>query len=111
MDIEFTLEDPTRGQKPVGLGAVATNAGGINVLRYGMMRDMILGLEVVLADGSVISSMNTLIKNNSGYDLKHMFIGAEGTLGVITAAVLKLFPKPGRRATAMAALSLTSGCW
>ncbi|MGZ5935189.1 MAG: FAD-binding oxidoreductase, partial [Rhizomicrobium sp.] len=70
------------------------NAGGNRVLRYGMMRELVLGLEVVLADGTVMSSLNHLIKNNAGYDLKHAFIGSEGTLGVVTRAVLRLRPKP-----------------
>ena len=75
-------------------GNLATNAGGTQVLRYGTMRDLCLGLEVVLADGEVLSTLNTLRKNNTGYDLKQLFIGAEGTLGIITAAVLKLYPQP-----------------
>lgn len=75
-------------------GNVATNAGGFNVLRYGMTRDLVLGLEVVLADGRVWNGLRTLRKDNRGYDLKQMFIGSEGTLGLITAASLKLFPRP-----------------
>ena len=75
-------------------GNAATNAGGNRVIRYGMMRDMVLGLEVVLADGTIVSSMNRLIKNNAGYDLKQLFIGSEGTLGVITRLVLRLREKP-----------------
>jgi len=73
-------------------GNIATNAGGLSVVRHGMMRDQVLGLEAVLADGTTLSSMNTLIKNNTGFDLKQLFIGTEGTLGVITRAVLKLRP-------------------
>jgi FAD/FMN-containing dehydrogenase len=72
----------------------ATNAGGNRVIRYGMTRDTVLGLEVVLADGTVVSSLNTLIKNNTGYDLKQFFVGAEGTLGIITRLVLRLREKP-----------------
>ncbi|RME66474.1 MAG: FAD-binding oxidoreductase [Alphaproteobacteria bacterium] len=78
-----------RGSATIG-GAIATNAGGNQVLRYGMMREQVLGLEAVLADGTVISSMNRMLKNNAGYDLKQLFIGSEGTLGVVTRAVLRL---------------------
>lgn len=85
-------------------GILSTNAGGINVLRYGMAREQVLGLEVVLADGRVLDLLRTLRKDNTGYDLKQMFIGAEGTLGVITAAALKLFPKPPMRDTAFIAV-------
>jgi FAD/FMN-containing dehydrogenase len=85
-------------------GNVATNAGGFNVLRYGMTRDLVLGLEVVLADGRVWNGLKVLRKDNRGYDLKQMFIGSEGTLGVITAAALKLFPKPEQVETALVAL-------
>lgn len=86
-------------------GLVSTNAGGTGVLRYGNMRELVLGLEVVLADGSVWDGLRALRKDNSGYDLKQLFIGAEGTLGVVTAAVLKLFPRLTVSATAMMALS------
>ena len=89
---------------PLGLSAIAaqceiggnisTNAGGVGVLRYGNMRDLVLGLEVVLPDGRIWDGLRSLRKDNTGYDLKHLFIGAEGTLGIITAAVLKLFPRP-----------------
>lgn len=85
-------------------GLVSTNAGGTGVLRYGNMRELVLGLEVVLPDGTVWNGMRALRKDNSGYDLKHLFIGAEGTLGVVTAAVLKLFPKLAVSASAMVAL-------
>jgi FAD/FMN-containing dehydrogenase len=81
-------------------GNVGTNAGGLQVLRYGMTRDLVLGLEVVLPDGSLFSDMRTLRKNNIGYDLKQLFIGAEGTLGIVTGVVLKLWPAQTRRATA-----------
>lgn len=81
-------------------GNVGTNAGGLQVLRYGMTRDLVLGLEVVLPDGSLFSDMRTLRKNNIGYDLKQLFIGAEGTLGLVTGVVLKLWPAQTRRATA-----------
>jgi len=84
-------------------GNVATNAGGINVLRYGMMRDLVFGLEVVLADGTVWDGLRVLRKDNAGYDLKQCFIGSEGTLGVITRVALKLFPDPGPLQTVMLA--------
>ena len=92
-DLDFPLDFGARGTATLG-GTAATNAGGNRVIRYGMTRDMVLGLEVVLADGTVVSSLNTLIKNNAGYDLKHVFIGSEGTLGVITRLVLRLREKP-----------------
>ena len=85
-------------------GNLSTNAGGINVLRYGNARDLVLGLEVVLPDGRIWNGLRSLRKDNSGYDLKHLFIGAEGTLGIITAAVLKLFPRPQSTATACVAI-------
>ncbi|HTY51490.1 MAG TPA: FAD-binding oxidoreductase [Steroidobacteraceae bacterium] len=85
-------------------GNLSTNAGGVNVLRYGMMRELVLGLEVVLPDGRVLPSLTALRKDNTGYDLKSLFLGAEGTLGVITAASLKLFPHVAARATAFAAV-------
>lgn len=86
-------------------GLVSTNAGGTGVLRYGNMRDLVLGLEVVLPDGRIWNGLKTLRKDNSGYDLKQLFIGAEGTLGIVTAASLKLFPLPISSGTAMIALS------
>ena len=86
-------------------GNLSTNAGGIGVLRYGNMRDLVLGLEVVLPDGRVWNGLRSLRKDNTGYDLKQLFIGAEGTLGVITAAVLKLFPRPQSTATACVAIA------
>ena len=86
-------------------GNLSTNAGGINVLRYGNARDLVLGLEVVLPDGRIWNGLRGLRKDNSGYDLKHLFIGAEGTLGIITAAVLKLYPLPQSNATACVAIS------
>lgn len=86
-------------------GNVATNAGGFNVLRYGMTRDLVLGLEVVLADGRVWNGLKTLRKDNRGYDLKQMFIGSEGTLGIVTAAALKIFPKPTQVETALVGLA------
>ena len=98
----FPLDLGARGSCTIG-GNVATNAGGINVLRYGMMRNLVLGLEAVLADGTVVSSMNRMLKNNAGYDLKQLFIGSEGTLGVVTRAVVRLFPAPAARQNALVA--------
>jgi FAD/FMN-containing dehydrogenase len=97
------LDLGARGSATIG-GNISTNAGGNRVLRYGMMREMVLGLEAVLADGTVVSSMNRLIKNNTGYDLKQLFIGSEGTLGVVTRAVLRLRPKPTSQNTAFLAV-------
>jgi FAD/FMN-containing dehydrogenase len=93
-----------RGSCQIG-GNLATNAGGIRVISHGVTRDNVLGLEAVLADGIVLSSLNRMQKNNTGYDLKQLFIGAEGTLGIITRAVLKLKPLPKGRATALCALA------
>lgn len=89
-------------------GNLSTNAGGVQVLRYGNARDLTLGLEVVLPSGEVWDGLRALRKDNTGYDLKHMFIGAEGTLGVVTAAVLKLYPRPRARATAFVAMACVS---
>lgn len=97
------LDIGARGSATIG-GNVATNAGGIRVLRWGTARDMVLGLEAVLADGSVVSSMNKSIKNNTGYDWKHLLIGSEGTLGVITRVVLRLRPAPRSTQTAILAV-------
>ena len=99
----FPLSLAAEGSCTIG-GNVSTNAGGVNVLRYGMTRDLVLGLEVVLADGGVLDLMRGLRKDNTGYDLKQLFVGAEGTLGIVTAAVLKLFPKPAGYATSLAAI-------
>ena len=93
------LDLGSRGTATIG-GTISTNAGGNRVLRYGMMRDMVLGLEAVLADGTVVSALNPLIKNNTGYDIKQLFIGSEGTLGVVTRAVLRLRPLPASQNTA-----------
>lgn len=89
----FPLSLASEGSATIG-GLISTNAGGVHVLRYGMMRELVLGLEVVLADGRVLDGLKSLRKDNTGYDLKQLFIGAEGTLGVVTAASLKLFPRP-----------------
>ena len=99
----FPLSLGSEGTCQIG-GNLSTNAGGLSVLRYGMMRDLVLGLEVVLADGRVLSALSALRKDNTGYDIKSLFIGAEGTLGIITAASLKLFPKIRSSATAFAAV-------
>ncbi len=96
----FPLSLGSEGTAQIG-GNLSTNAGGTAVLRYGMMRDLVLGLEVVLADGRVLSALKSLRKDNTGYDVKSLFIGAEGTLGIITAASLKLFPVPADTATAL----------
>ena len=89
----FPLDLGGRGTATIG-GNISTNAGGNRVIRYGMARDMVLGLEAVLADGTVVSSLNRMIKNNAGYDLKQLFIGSEGSLGIVTRAVLRLREKP-----------------
>ena len=89
-------------------GNIATNAGGLNVGRYGTARSLVLGLEVVLADGTVLDGMRALRKDTAGYDLKQLFIGSEGTLGIITAAVLRLFPDPGETSTALVGLGSAS---
>jgi FAD/FMN-containing dehydrogenase len=99
----FPLSLGAEGSCQIG-GNLATNAGGVNVLRYGNTRDLTLGLEVVLADGSVLGGLRGLRKDNTGYDLKQLFIGSEGTLGVITGAVLKVFPMPRTSVTAFAAV-------
>jgi len=100
----FPLSLASEGSCQIG-GVLATNAGGIAVLTYGSARDLVLGLEVVLADGRVLHGLKSLRKDNTGYDLKDLFVGSEGTLGVITAAVLRLFPRPMERVTCMAGLS------
>jgi len=99
----FPLTLASEGSCTIG-GNISTNAGGNHVLRYGMMRALVTGLEVVLADGRVLPMLRSLFKDNSGYDLKQIFIGAEGTLGVITAAALRLFPRPAEVVTAFAAV-------
>ena len=99
----FPLDLGARGSATIG-GNAATNAGGNRVIRYGMMRERVLGLEAVLADGTVISSMNRMIKNNTGYDLKQLFIGSEGTLGVITRLVLRLAESPASQNVALVAV-------
>lgn len=103
VDRLFPLSLASEGTCRVG-GNLSTNAGGLNVLAYGNTRDLCLGLEVVLADGRVLNMLKALRKDNTGYDLKNMFIGAEGTLGIITAATLKLFPRPRRYDTMLVAV-------
>lgn len=98
------LDLGARGSCAIG-GNIATNAGGNRVVRYGMTREMVLGLEVVLADGTVLEMLNTMMKNNAGFDLKQLFIGSEGSLGVVTRAVLKLEPLPVSSATAYCGLA------
>lgn len=102
-DLLLPLDYGARGSATIG-GNVATNAGGNMVIRYGMVRDMVLGLEVVLADGTVVTNLNKMLKNNTGYDLKQWFIGAEGTLGVVTRVVLRLRPSPRSQNTALLAV-------
>lgn len=99
----FPLALGSQGSCQIG-GAIATNAGGLNVLRYGMMRELVLGLEVVMPDGRVWSGLKKLRKDNAGYDVKQLLLGSEGTLGIVTAAVLKLFPLPSQVETAFVAL-------
>lgn len=99
----FPLDLGARGTATIG-GNAATNAGGTRVIRYGMSRALILGLEAVLADGTIVSSMNQMLKNNAGYDIKQLFIGSEGTLGVITRLVLRLVPAARSQATGFVAM-------
>lgn len=102
-DLFLPLSLGAQGTAQIG-GVISTNAGGLNVLRYGMMREQVLGLEVVLADGALWNGLNTLRKNNMGPDLKQLFVGAEGGFGVITAAALRLVPRPTARAAALLGL-------
>lgn len=99
----FPLDLGARGSCTIG-GNISTNAGGNSVIRYGMMREQVLGVEAVLADGTIISSLSGVIKNNTGYDLKQLFIGSEGTLGIVTRAVLRLRPLPRSCNTALVAI-------
>jgi len=102
-DCDFPLSLGAQGSCQIG-GNIATNAGGLNVLRYGMMRELVLGLEVVLPDGRIWESLNALHKDNRGYDLQQLFLGSEGTLGIVTGAVLKLSPRPTQNRTALLGL-------
>jgi FAD/FMN-containing dehydrogenase len=101
-NLMFPLDLGARGTATIG-GNISTNAGGMRVVRYGMMRNLVLGLEVVLADGTVLCSLNRMLKNNAGYDLKQLFIGTEGTLGVVTRADLRLAARPKSSASAFVA--------
>ncbi len=102
-ELFFPLDIGGRGSCQIG-GNVSTNAGGNRVLRFGMARDLVLGVEAVLADGTVIHGLNKMIKNNAGYDLRQLFIGSEGTLGIISAVVLRLFPRPRSVCTGLCAV-------
>lgn len=102
VDLRLGLDFGARASATIG-GALATNAGGTQVMRYGMAREQVLGMEVVLADGTVLSHLNPYIKDNTGYDLKQLFVGSEGTLGVIARAVLRLHPRPSTVETAFIA--------
>ena len=104
VDRLFPLSLGSQGSAMIG-GLISTNAGGVHVLRYGMTRELVLGLEAVLPDGTVWTGLTGLRKDNTGYDLKQLLIGAEGTLGIITAATLKLFPRPGRMELAFIGLN------
>ena len=101
-DLMFPLDLGGRGSATIG-GNISTNAGGMRVVRYGMMRSLVLGVEAVLADGTVLGSLNRMLKNNAGYDLKQLFIGSEGTLGIVTRADLRLVPQPRSHGTALVA--------
>jgi FAD/FMN-containing dehydrogenase len=103
-DLLFPLSLSAEGSCQIG-GNISTNAGGVNVLKYGMARDQVMGIEVVLPDGSIFSDLKSLRKNNTGYDLKQLFIGAEGTLGVITKVSLKLSSSPINEITSMVSLN------
>lgn len=104
IDRLFPLSIGSEGTCQIG-GVISTNAGGVNVLRYGNMRDLVLGIEVVLPSGEIWNGLKSLRKDNTGYDLKQLFIGGEGTLGVVTGAALKLFPRPRERATVFTGLA------
>src|SRR5437660_7690040 len=100
----FPLDLGARGSCTIG-GNISTNAGGNRVIRYGMTRDLVLGLEAVLADGTILKGVRKYIKNNTGIDLKQLFVGTEGTLGVVTRAALRIFPAPAEQQVALCALS------
>ena len=106
----FPLSLASEGSCEVG-GVISTNAGGVQVLRYGNTRELVLGLEVVLPDGQIWNGLRALRKDNTGYDLKHLFIGAEGTLGIVTAATLKLFAKPRQTVKIGRASCRERVCW
>ena len=100
----FPLSLASEGSCSIG-GNIATNAGGVSVLHYGNTRELVMGLEIVLPNGSIVNNLKTLIKDNTGYSLKDLFVGSEGTLGVITAATLKIFPKPKKIHTALISIN------
>ena len=100
-DLLLPLNFGARGSAQIG-GAVSTNAGGLRVFKYGMTRNLVMGIEAVLPDGTIISSLKKLMKDNSGYDLKQLFIGSEGTLGIVTKVVLRLYRLPKTRYTSLA---------
>lgn len=104
VDMFFPLNFGAKGTAQVG-GIISSNAGGLRVLKYGMTRQLVLGLEAVTADGTIVSSLKKIIKDNSGYDLKQLFIGSEGTLGIVTKAVLKLYENPTSRQSAMVGIN------
>ena len=104
----FPLSLGSEGTCQIG-GNLSSNAGGVNVIRYGMARELVLGLEVVLGDGRIWNGLRTLRKDNTGYDLKQVFLGAEGSLGIITAASLRLFARPRERVTLFAAVAVAGG--
>ena len=108
VDRLFPLSLASEGSCRIG-GNLSTNAGGLNVIAYGNARDLCLGLEVVLADGRIWNGLKRLRKDNTGYDLRDLFIGAEGTLGIITAAVLKLFPRPKQLGDGLHRRALAAG--
>lgn len=109
VDRLFPLSLGAEGSCQIG-GNLSTNAGGVQVLKYGNARDLVLGLEAVLPDGRIWDGMRGLRKDNTGYDLKHLFVGAEGTLGIITGAVLKLYPKPRQKETCIVAFASVEKC-
>src|SRR6516164_11698301 len=100
----FPMHLGSEGSARIG-GLIGTNPGGSHAFRYGTMQDLVLGLEVVLPDGTVWDGLRAVQKDNAGYQLRKLFCGSEGTLGIVTRAVLKLFPSPRRRATALVALA------
>jgi FAD/FMN-containing dehydrogenase len=106
-DLLFPLNFGAVGSAQIG-GAISTNAGGLKVIKYGMTRHLVLGLEVVMPDGTIVNSLKKIVKDNSGYDIKQLFIGAEGTLGIVTRAVLKLVEKPTSRISALVGIEVYS---
>ncbi len=104
----YPVDLGSKGSATIG-GTIATNAGGNRVLRWGMTRQNLLGLEAVLPDGTVVCAMNRLVKNNTGYDLKHLFVGSEGTLGIVTRAVVRLVPAPASQAVAFVSVASQDG--